>query len=92
MFVYLKKWQNISNFWQKRTFKGHQSNFERILSFKNLKSLHVNTDGSLCGLVDMLHSLEKMKNLDLSFNISTDEKMRNVEEIDFLFKKKTEAF
>ena len=61
---------------------GSQLKLEMILSFKNLKSLHVNTDGSLCGLVDMLHSLEKMKNLDLSFNISTDEKMRNVEEID----------
>ena len=71
---------------------GSQLKLEMILSFKNLKSLHVNTNGSLCGLVDMLHSLEKMKNLDLSFNISTDEKMRNVEEIDFLFKKKTEAF
>merc|ERR1719483_69305 len=61
---------------------GSQLKLEMILSFKNLKSLHVNTDGSLSGLVDMLHSLEKMKNLDLSFNVSTDEKMRNVEEFD----------
>ena len=61
---------------------GSQLKLEMILSFKNLKSLHVNTDGSLSGLVDMLHSLEKMKNLELSFNVSTDEKIRNVEEFD----------
>ena len=65
---------------------GSQLKLEMILSFKNLKSLHVNTDGSLSGnnsgLVNMLHSLENLKNLDLSFNISTDEKIRNVEEFD----------
>ena len=66
--------------YQHHVYKGHQSNFEMILSFKNLKSLYVNTDLPLSGLVDTLHTLENMKNLNLSISISTDE--RDIEEFD----------
>jgi len=66
--------------YQHHVYKGHQSNFEMILSFKNLKSLYVNTDLPLSGLVDVLHTLENMKNLELCFSISTDE--RDIEKFD----------
>ena len=51
-----------------------------ILSFKNLKSLYVNTDIALSGLLDMLNTLENMKNLKISISISTDE--RDIEDFD----------
>ena len=52
---------------------GRQLKLEMILSFKNLKRLYVNLSGvALSGLVDMLHTLENIKNLDLCISISTE--------------------
>ena len=70
----------VLSIYQHQVYKGHQSNFEMILSFKNLKSLYVNTDVALSGLLDMLNTLENMKNLKLSISISTDE--RDIEDFD----------